>query len=101
MQLVVTGCDAWPQTITLELANTEENLMRDLTIYPNPNNGQFSLNLPEEDCEISIVNNIGQQVFNQKAKGTTNLNLENLGSGMYFVTVKSTNAVSTLKFVKD
>ena len=101
MQLVVTGCDAWPQTITLELANTEENLMRDLTIYPNPNNGQFSLNLPEEECEISIVNNIGQQVFSQKAKGTTNLNLENLGSGMYFVTVKSTNAVSTLKFVKD
>ena len=101
MQLIVTGCDAWPQTITLSLEGTNENTLSKVVLYPNPNKGQFSLNLPEETCEISIFNSIGQQVFSQQAKGKTNLNLESLDSGMYFVTVKSEKAVSTLKFVKE
>lgn len=102
MQLVVTGCDAWPQTITLELVGTEENTLRNVSIYPNPNKGQFTLSLPEEDCGIDIVNSLGQVVYHQsQANGLTALNLGSLNSGMYFVTVKSAHAVSTLKFVKE
>ena len=53
-------------------------------------------------CEIVVFNTMGQQVFLQsQAKGLTTLNLEGLDSGMYFVTVKSANTVSTLKFVKE
>ena len=101
MQLIVTGCDAWPQTITLELVSTDENVMNNVAIYPNPNHGQFNINLPEEDYVIVVSNSVGQQVFSQQAKGKTTLNLEGLTNGVYFVTVKSDNAVSTLKFVKE
>ena len=72
-----------------------------LSLYPNPNHGQFSINLPEEDCDIVVFNSLGQQVYSQQAKGLTTLNLEGLNNGMYFVTVKSANTVSTLKFVKE
>ena len=48
-----------------------------------------------------VFNNMGQQVYTQQAKGLTTLNLEGINSGMYFVTVKSASAVSTLKFVKE
>ena len=101
MQLIVTGCDAWPQKITLELADTDENMMSNVSLYPNPNKGQFSLNLPEEDCEISIANSLGQEVHHGHAQGHTELNLEGLTNGIYFVTVKSESAVGTLKFVKE
>ncbi len=101
MQLIVTGCDAWPQKITLELADTDENMMSNVSLYPNPNKGQFSLNLPEEDCEISITNSLGQEVHHGHAQGHTELNLEGLTNGIYFVTVKSASAVGTLKFVKE
>ena len=100
MQLVVTGCDAWPQTINLMLVATEENAMSNVILYPNPNKGQFTINLPEEDCEIAIFNSLGQKVYHSYAQGRTNLNLESLTDGIYFVTVKSENAVRTLKFVK-
>ncbi len=101
MQLIVTGCDAWPQKITLELADTDENMMSNVSLYPNPNKGQFSLNLPEEDCEISIANSLGQEVHHSHAQGRTDLNLNGLNNGIYFVTVKSARAVGTLKFVKE
>ena len=101
LKLIVTGCDAWPQTVSIACLDTPENMMLNVAIYPNPNRGHFSLNLPEEDCNIVVFNSVGQQVYSQQAKGVTTLNLEGLNSGMYFVTVKSAHGVSTLKFVKE
>ena len=102
MKLIVTGCDAWPQTLTLDLTATTENKTNNLNIYPNPNHGQFYVNLPEEDCDIVIYNSLGQQVYHQnQAHGMTSMNLESLNSGVYFVNVKSAGAVCALKFVKE
>lgn len=80
----------------------DESSVNALSVYPNPNKGQFSLNLPEEDCEIAVYNAIGQQVFQQSnVKSKTTFSIEGLDDGMYFGTVKSTNAVSSFKFVKE
>ncbi len=100
MKLIVTGCDAWPQTLILDLTATTESTMSCVNIYPNPNHGQFSINLPEEECDIVVFNSLGQQVYSQQAKGMTTLNLEGSNDGVYFVTVKSASMVSTLKVVK-
>ena len=101
MQLIVTGCDAWPQTITLVLVSTDENVMSNVNIYPNPNKGHFTLNLPEENCEITVFNSLGQEVHHSHAQGRTDLNLESLNNGIYFVNVKAGSAVRTLKVVME
>ena len=103
---VANGSDcAWLDNIVFPPSDvitvTQETVMNGLALYPNPNKGQFSINLPEEDCVIVVFNSLGQQVYSQQAKGETTLNLEALNSGMYFVTVKSASGVSTLKFVKE
>ena len=101
MTLIVTGCDAWPQMITIDLTSTDENLMGNVSIYPNPSKGQLCINLPEEDCDIMVFNSLGQQVYSQQAKGMTTFNLESLNDGVYFVIIKSEHTVCTLKFVKE
>ena len=103
---VANGSDcAWLDNIVFPPSDvitvTEETVMNGLALYPNPNKGQFSINLPEEDCVIVVFNSHGQQVYSRQAKGETTLNLEALNGGMYFVTVKSASGVSTLKFVKE
>ena len=105
------GAFVGPKEVSYYRANTKlvfggsvglgEGSEKVLSVYPNPSLGQSSINLPEEDCEIVVVNNLGQQVYSQQAKGFTTLNLEGLNSGMYFVIVKSANAVNTMKFVKE
>ena len=101
LSLIVTGCDAWPQTFHIDLEATDENIMSNVNIYPNPNKGQFSISLPEENCEIMVYNSLGQTVYQSTAQGRTDLNLESLTDGIYFVTVKSESAVRTLKVVKE
>ena len=104
---VSSGSDcAWIDYIVFPPTNTitvtQEIVMNGISIYPNPNHGQFSINLPEEDCEVLVFNAMGQQVYQQShAQGMTTLNLESLNNGMYYVTVRSASAVSTLKFVKE
>lgn len=101
MNLIVTGCDAWPQNIIFDLTATAENAMVDVNIYPNPNKGQFTINLPETACDIVVVNSLGQTVHHTAASGMTTLNVENLSEGVYFVTVKSESGVKTRKFIKE
>ena len=101
MNLIVTGCDAWPQSIIFDLTATAENAMADVTLFPNPNKGQFTINLPETACDIVVVNSFGQTVHHTAASGMTTLNVENLSEGVYFVTVKSESGVKTMKFIKE
>jgi hypothetical protein len=103
---ISSGSDcAWLDNIVFPPAETitvtQENEMSGITLFPNPNKGQFNISLPEEDCDIIVFNSLGQQVYSQQAQGMTTLNLEGLHSGLYFVTVKSADGVSTLKFVKE
>jgi hypothetical protein len=103
---VTSGSDcAWLDKIifpaTQVITVTQEVTANGIALYPNPNKGQFSINLPEENCEVVIFNAMGQQMYQTEAQGTTTLNLERLNNGIYFVTIRTTEAVSTLKFVKE
>ncbi len=62
-------------------------LNNEMLVYPNPSNGNFTLNLFEiEDATITVVNTTGQIVYT--ATGVSNfagVTLEDLTPGLYFV----------------
>ena len=66
----------------------------DFNIYPNPNNGSFSVQFNSStanDIKINVHDIRGREVFSQTYANTgliqQNLELKNVSSGVYMVTV--------------
>jgi len=88
-----------------DIANeiTESKTSNSCYLYPNPNNGEFTLifNNPNNlSIQISIVTITGETVFETKSnKETFNYNSEKLQSGIYIVTVKGENVTHISKMI--
>lgn len=70
-----------------------------IKVYPNPNNGMFTLNLPNaEESQILISNVSGQVVYKNAVSGTqkVSIDLSNNAKGIYMIQVVSgTNTYHT------
>jgi hypothetical protein len=77
----------------------------DIPVYPNPNNGIFSLNITHEDvsgyARILIFDSNGQEVFSNGSfmTGIHHFNLTNLKSGNYFVSIRIEEEEITQKII--
>lgn len=78
------------------------------SIYPNPNNGHFTIQLNDEFSEgnISIVSYIGSKVYEQDIMvGQTTIEVQfdnfDLQSGMYYVIIQKGDSVETQKLILE
>ncbi|NNM94176.1 MAG: T9SS type A sorting domain-containing protein [Bacteroidia bacterium] len=79
-----------------------------MTVKPNPNNGQFMLQINSKDTNkaqvnyIYIYNTIGQLLYQTTgAQNTINLNIVNYPAGLYLIRVQSGNNSWCKKVVKE
>jgi subtilisin-like proprotein convertase family protein len=76
-------------------ASTDEFAMQDLAIYPNPNNGNFTVSFTSgsgQDIKLGVYDMRGRQVMQRSYANTGafsgNINLDNVQAGVYLVTVE-------------
>ena len=70
----------------------------DVTIYPNPSNGKFTILLPTANAEITVTDLHGRQIIKmQTTEMTTNFQLDN--PGVYFVSVSTKEGTTTRKLI--
>nr|NQU91135.1 carboxypeptidase regulatory-like domain-containing protein [Bacteroidota bacterium] len=83
------------------LVGVDENIAAEnINVFPNPANNKVMISASEEITKIQLINYSGQLVLDQQIIGTnTELNLSELGSGIYFIKVFSQNNVITRKLV--
>lgn len=70
-------------------------------VFPNPNNGQFTVSLSGyegNDATISVINTFGQNILTRTVQpdafhSTVQLNLGDVATGMYYVIVNSNNKI--------
>jgi hypothetical protein len=61
-----------------------------LNIFPNPNQGNFNINLGEayNEASVEIKNTLGQTLYTlNNLQAENNIRLEGLSTGLYFVTL--------------
>lgn len=76
----------------------------DLNVYPNPNEGSFTIELDlksDEEATVTVVDSKGSEIYNKVIKGAKehklNVKVKNAESGMYIVRVKQGNEIMKLK----
>lgn len=70
--------------------------------FPNPVNNFLQIETGEQISEINIFNALGQLVLTEQVNNSkNNFNVSTLTTGIYFVEVKTTTSIGTLKIIKD
>ena len=81
--------------------SVSEVSFENLKIYPNPNNGSFTINNSELISSVVITDLQGKVVFRNNNLNIYNLNvnLENLDRGMYLINIISENEITTKSII--
>lgn len=95
-------------SITLKVTNillgTEEHSLSNLSMYPNPSNGHFIIELGKEysGVGVQIYNMLGQQISSNRYASAKRIEQEiNASAGIYFVKVSTAKEGSnTLRIIK-
>lgn len=80
----------------------EEPTTSNLTLYPNPTDGEFYISFAKEDVDfnIFITDMTGKTVYSTSGTGhDQNVNLEGLASGVYFVRISTNELTETRKVI--
>ena len=84
--------------VTVEdCSNINELSFKDLSIYPNPNNGQFTITNSQEMTELIITDLQGKVILNNVNinLNKVNIDLTDFKRGMYMINIKTIDGMIT------
>ncbi len=91
------GCNSASSNVIV-ITSIDENSILSFSIYPNPNNGDFTVelkNFNNAETLVELVSILGQNVYSEKTTNKTiHINSMNFESGIYFL------KISTDRFTK-
>lgn len=84
------------------LSDINENNEQVFSIYPNPGNGIFTINLRETNPDkITVYDMQGSKVYQTEINNNSNLNLDlsHLENGLYFISISEKDEVFTQRLI--
>ena len=102
LQGIVQAIEAKHETKVENLKGRIKQLENEneFSLYPNPNNGIFTINSKEVLHKIEVTDIAGQTLFSESTSEKTHqLHLNNFTQGIYFIKVNYVNGLSTTKKV--
>ncbi len=79
--------------IDLKMAGTaiSQPAQQQLSIYPNPTNGTFTISGLPDECEITIFNTHGKEILTKSINMPAEVDLSAKPKGIYFIRIKTNN----------
>lgn len=83
--------------------NNNVNATSNVKLYPNPNTGEFTLELINGSSKnIELMDVTGRIILSQTTSNDKiDVNINTLSNGIYYVRIQSNNAVEVIKIVKE
>jgi hypothetical protein len=76
-----------------------ENVLANVSIYPNPSNGQLTIDGLQNNVEVSISNAQGQLIYSGTVADHDMLDLSSQAKGVYFVKLVDEGAIRIQKII--
>lgn len=97
------GYELWSYTPISTGLSAIQNSQPEVTIYPNPSNGHFQLNIsniPSGKSTVEIYNITGQKVYGGTIiKQQNEIDISNLSKGVYFVKINDETKTYSKKII--
>lgn len=86
-----------------EIVNVSNNLAVQTSIFPNPSSGSVNLQFSQSlsDISVKVLSIVGKEVFSKQLLNTrfAELDLSELNSGMYFISIEGPDLSHTEKLI--
>lgn len=82
-----------------QVSSIQNNNNELISVYPNPSNGQLFINNINENCKISIRNQLGQLLYNKQVNTSQFLDLSAWTKSLYFIELEYKNQIFITKIV--
>ncbi|MFI5171167.1 MAG: T9SS type A sorting domain-containing protein [Chitinophagales bacterium] len=106
--IVPTGCNATSSTMTVTDCRVESaSELNEIAVFPNPNNGEFNIFLPEingAEYNLNIINALGEIVHHTTGKndqGELFIQFNEAAAGIYFIEIKFGNSIRYSRYIRQ
>ena len=77
-----------------------ENALENINIYPNPSNGEITINSTEnENYSIVVIDVLGNKIYSDSKVGKSTIDLSSFGAGVYIIQLSNENSASSKRVV--
>ncbi len=73
----------------------------DLSVYPNPSNGSFNVNI-NTPSQVTIINLLGKVIYSAQLEvGVNSIILDHIANGIYILKAESNSNSKTIRLIKE
>jgi hypothetical protein len=83
------------------LNTTEENILDNVILYPNPNTGSFTVSNLDKNTQLQILDINGKVILEDYSYNSNEVIHCDIKNGVYFVHIKQEDSLKVLKFIKQ